>query len=53
MMKVIGVQTFDRLAVHSGGEDARVLPLDKLSMVSGAAVCIGNVGRSTRFCSPP
>jgi len=30
MIMVIGVQTFDHLAVHSGGEDARVLPLDKL-----------------------
>jgi hypothetical protein len=27
---VIGVQTFDHLAEHSGGVDARVLPLDKL-----------------------
>jgi hypothetical protein len=27
---VIGVQTFDHLAEHSGGADARVLPLDKL-----------------------
>jgi hypothetical protein len=27
---VIGVQTFDHLAEHSGGPDARILPLDKL-----------------------
>jgi hypothetical protein len=27
---VVGVQTFDHLAEHSGGVDARVLPLDKL-----------------------
>jgi hypothetical protein len=27
---VIGVQTFDNLAEHAGGADARVLPLDKL-----------------------
>jgi hypothetical protein len=27
---VIGVQTFDHLAEHSGGPDARFLPLDKL-----------------------
>jgi len=30
MTMAIGGQTFDHLAVHSGGEDARVLPLDKL-----------------------
>jgi len=27
---VIGVQTFDHLAEHSGGADARILPLDRL-----------------------
>jgi hypothetical protein len=27
---VVGVQTFDHLAEHSGGVDARILPLDKL-----------------------
>jgi hypothetical protein len=50
---VIGVQAFDELAAHSGGEKAAVLPLNTL--FDGMAKNPGhrNIGGSTRFCFRP
>ena len=48
---VIGVQAFDALAQHGGGE--AILPLDALFKGIATIRRTQNTGGSMPFCSPP